>query len=233
MDRRYRDESWLRERYHGDGRTQAEIADECGVSASCVRKWMREHGIETRDVEGENHGLYGRERDEETKRRIAESLEGREFDAETRERMSESHEGKTLDESTRERIAESLRGTSRDEKTRRKMSSSTAGRANPNWRGGYSHRYGDGWSVARDAARKRDGVCQHCGHDGSERRLEVHHVVPVRVFRETDGVDVSDAHVLENLVLLCKSCHGKADQDVLEFPVPVDAVPDEIGEIYK
>lgn len=38
MGRRYRDESWLHERYDAEGRTQAEIANECGVSPSCIRK---------------------------------------------------------------------------------------------------------------------------------------------------------------------------------------------------
>lgn len=194
---------------------------------------MQRHDIETRDVEGENHGLHGQERDEATRQKISESLEGRDVSDEERERMAAAHEGNELTESTREKIAAAIRGTTRDEQTRKKMSASTSGPKNANWRGGYSRRYGEGWSVARDAARARDQVCQHCGHDGSKRRLEVHHVVPVRVFRSTDGVGISDAHVLNNLVLLCKSCHGKADQGVLDFSVEPEVLPDEIGEIYK
>lgn len=42
-----RDEEWLRERYHGDGLTQQEMADEINVSESAVSYWMREYGIET------------------------------------------------------------------------------------------------------------------------------------------------------------------------------------------
>lgn len=233
MARQYRDESWLRSRYHDDGCTQAEIADECDVTPSCIRKWMREYDIETRDVKGENHGLYGEERDEETKRQIATSLQGRTFDERTRKRMSIAHEGTNVDEETREKIAASIRGTSRSERTRKRMSEATAGQANPNWRGGYSRRYGEGWAVARDAAQDRDEVCQQCGHDGSEHRLEVHHIVPVRIFRAIEGVELADAHVLENLVVLCKPCHGKAEHGSVEFSVPHNAIPDEIGEIYK
>jgi 5-methylcytosine-specific restriction endonuclease McrA len=211
----------------------AEIAEECGVSPRCIRTWMKRFGIETRDVEGENHGLYGQERNEETKARISATLEDRELTEQTRERMSASHEGNTLDIETREKIAEAVRGTVRSEETRRRMSESTAGESNPNWRGGYSRRYGVNWSPARQRAKQRDGVCQHCGHDGSEHRLEVHHIVPVRHFRETDGVSLADAHVLKNLVLLCKPCHGKAEHGRLGLSVPLDAIPEEIGEIYK
>ena len=69
----------------------------------------------------------------------------------------------------------------------------------------------------RDRVRERDGVCQHCGHDGSDHRLEVHHIVPVRLFRESDERDITEAHDPDNLVLLCNRCHGKADHGLLGF----------------
>uniref|UniRef100_UPI0038CC0C30 NUMOD3 domain-containing DNA-binding protein n=1 Tax=Halobacterium noricense TaxID=223182 RepID=UPI0038CC0C30 len=59
-----------------------------------------------------------------------------------RVRMSVAHEGNSVDEETRAKIAAAIRGTSRSERTRRRMSEATAGKANPNWRGGYSRRYG-------------------------------------------------------------------------------------------
>lgn len=62
MGRNYRDEDWLEEQYHGKGLTQREIAEECGVSPRTIRKYMKRFGIETREVIGENHGLYGKER---------------------------------------------------------------------------------------------------------------------------------------------------------------------------
>ncbi|WP_442928671.1 HNH endonuclease, partial [Natronomonas sp.] len=46
-------------------------------------------------------------------------------------------------------------------------------------------------------------------------RLEVHHIIPVRQFREADDADISDAHALSNLVTLCKRCHPRADHDKL------------------
>lgn len=37
---------------------------------------MNEFGIPTRDVEGENHPMYGRSRDEAVRERISETLKG-------------------------------------------------------------------------------------------------------------------------------------------------------------
>ena len=85
MERPYHDADWLRGRYHEDGATQQEIAEECDVSPRTIRTWMQRHEIETRDVRGENHGLYGQERSEDVKERISKTLDGldgREFDDE-------------------------------------------------------------------------------------------------------------------------------------------------------
>ncbi|QLH78689.1 HNH endonuclease [Halosimplex rubrum] len=66
-------------------------------------------------------------------------------------------------------------------------------------RGAYS---GEEWTAARRAALARDNRrCQDCG---AEEDLHVHHIKPVREF-DTQ----SDAHYVENLVVLCKYCHGK------------------------
>jgi hypothetical protein len=67
--------------------------------------------------------------------------------------------------------------------------------------------YTSGWTEARRKALARDRVCQDCGRRSG---LHVHHIEPVRAFD-----DPADAHYLENLVVLCESCHPKwegADQ---------------------
>lgn len=64
--------------------------------------------------------------------------------------------------------------------------------------------YGPGWHAARNAVHARDRVCVHCG---SSDDLEVHHVRPVRLFR-----DKRKAHDLANLKLLCSPCHAAADK---------------------
>lgn len=220
--KRYRSGWWLEIKYWDEGLTQREIAEECGISTRQVRRYMKRFGIPRREMSGENHPMYGRERTDEEKRKISESLSGRSHSEATRRQISESQRGNELPAEVREKISESLEGLTRPEKTRRRMSESTAGKENPNWRGGYSNRYGSGWSVMREKIEERDEVCRHCGHDGSERRLEVHHIVPVRIFRRTPDLSVENAHDEENLVLLCNQCHGKADHGRIEFEEPIE-----------
>lgn len=181
---------------------------------------MSRHGIETREPVGEHHGLHGEQRDEETKAKISETMQGREFPAPVRKRISEAQAGRELSEQTRDRISEALTGREKTRETRRRMSESSAGTQNPNWKGGYGERYGAGWNVARERALERDGVCLHCGEDGASLQLDVHHIVPVRIFRELSGFEVSDAHRLDNLVVLCKRCHALAEHDSIDVPSP-------------
>ncbi|PSP76610.1 hypothetical protein BRC86_01060 [Halobacteriales archaeon QS_3_64_16] len=67
--------------------------------------------------------------------------------------MSRARTGQTLSTEIRRRTSTSLTGITRSETTRRKMSESTTGPNNPNWRGGYSRRYGSGWTAARRRVR--------------------------------------------------------------------------------
>jgi len=45
-NKRYRDAEWLQEQYIEKDRTQKEIADKCGVSASTINRWRNKFGIE-------------------------------------------------------------------------------------------------------------------------------------------------------------------------------------------
>lgn len=219
MGSRYRDEDWLEQKYRNEGLTQREIAEKCGVSPRTIRKWMNRHDIETREVRGKNHGLYGQRRDEATKRKISETLENREIDEAWRERIAEARSGKPIPEAVREKISESLSGYERPDETRERMSLASLGPKNARWKGHDSTHlnYGAGWGRARRLARERDEVCQHCGHGGDERRLEVHHIVPVRHFRRAPDTSMSEAHALSNLVLLCSRCHGLAEGGEISF----------------
>lgn len=217
MGRNYRDADWLEEQYHGKGLTQCEIAEECGVSPRTIRKYMKRFEIETREVKGENHGLYGEERREEVKQKISESLTGRTFSPETRQRFAAAQRDKTIPTEVKEKISRSLTGLNRPMETREKMSRSTAGESNPNWKGGHDQRYGSRWGPARAKIRERDEVCQHCAEDGSNRRLHVHHIVPVRKFRESDQFELEDAHALDNLVLLCDRCHVRVEHGLIDL----------------
>ncbi|WP_259369962.1 HNH endonuclease [Salinarchaeum sp. Harcht-Bsk1] len=78
--------------------------------------------------------------------------------------------------------------------------------------------YGHGWSAVRRAARVRDEYeCQICGTSKVDmgRNPDVHHIVPVREFP-----DPGDAHCLENVITLCRSCHRKAETGSIAVPDP-------------
>ncbi len=75
--------------------------------------------------------------------------------------------------------------------------------------------YGEGWEELRSATLRRDGyACQRCGADG--RTLQAHHVIP----RAAGGPDA-----LENLVTLCRPCHGVIHQRNRSFDDVRDEAP--------
>lgn len=81
------------------------------------------------------------------------------------------------------------------------------GEFHPSWKGGkYSSsnkNYGNNWHRVKQEVLERDNhECQLCG---SKARLEVHHIIPIRLFsaeeKETKGNDKN------NLIVLCLACH--------------------------
>lgn len=219
----YRDKEWLNSRYWDDELTQQEIADECDVHVKTIRKWMKRLDIDTRKPEGKYHGLYGEERDDETREKISERLKGRTFSEVTRERMSAAKQGEAKPESVREKISEALAGRPKSLETRRKMAAARG----CEWHGDQPHaiRYGAGWTDARETALDNQSCCQHCAHDGSEYDLDVHHLIPIRQFINHDELEAKDAHFQANLVVLCRPCHVKAEHGLIEEFAPLEDVP--------
>lgn len=95
------------------------------------------------------------------------------------------------------------------------MSKNNRGENNPNWKGGRSEYRGENWKIQRKKALERDNyTCQLCG---SKQNLEVHHIIPFNDFKSYEK-----ANELNNLVTLCKSCHGKIEHRFAPlFPVVV------------
>lgn len=78
------------------------------------------------------------------------------------------------------------------------------GKDHPGWRGGYEPYYGANWQKQRKKALERDKYqCQECG---SLTNLNVHHKQPVLTFKIRE-----EANFLDNLVVLCRSCHSKIE----------------------
>lgn len=88
------------------------------------------------------------------------------------------------------------------------------------WKGGTVKYYGPNWKrQARDARKRDDHQCQHCGMTQAElgRKLDVHHIVPFREFgyviEENDNY--RQANRLSNLISLCPQCHRKVEDGVI------------------
>jgi 5-methylcytosine-specific restriction endonuclease McrA len=94
-----------------------------------------------------------------------------------------------------------------------------SGENHPRWQGGYKRYYGPNWRKQRRRTLERDGFeCQICSMDREEHQQEygcnpvVHHVV-----RFGDFDDYETANKLNNLVTLCKRCHGLVEGGVIRL----------------
>lgn len=92
------------------------------------------------------------------------------------------------------------------------LSEHVVGSDHHQWEGG-AFDYGQRWWRIRRRALERDGYeCQHCGADRDElgRNPDVHHIEPVRSFDRLE-----DAHTMDNVVTLCRSCHRRAEEGAI------------------
>lgn len=74
------------------------------------------------------------------------------------------------------------------------------------------HWYGERWHIIRqEVIDSQDGMCRVCGDHETEleRSLHVHHIKPIREFKEGDTIDWENANDKQNLCALCPSCHNK------------------------
>lgn len=76
--------------------------------------------------------------------------------------------------------------------------------------------YGPNWLNIRAQVRARDNFCcQNCGAIESGRAHDVHHITPLRSFRNVTGTPPYEyANRLENLITLCPTCHRRAETAV-------------------
>ncbi|UPV73359.1 HNH endonuclease [Halorussus limi] len=83
------------------------------------------------------------------------------------------------------------------------------------WEGGELD-YGEKWwRVRREALDRDDYSCQNCGETAEEigRNPDVHHIKRVRNFDCPQ-----EAHALENVVTLCRSCHRNVEAGNVSVP---------------
>lgn len=96
-------------------------------------------------------------------------------------------------------------------------SENMVGENNFRWKGGFERYYGPNWLRQRRKARARDNyTCQVCSEKEDGHELDVHHIVP---FRNFGLEDYKEANKLNNLITLCRKCHGKVDSGSLKIEV--------------
>ena len=90
------------------------------------------------------------------------------------------------------------------------LSRTIVGENHHQWAGGpitYGRKW---WTIRRQVLERDDYRCQRCGRsrDDIGRNPDVHHLVPVRSFDDTE-----DAHTLANVIALCRRCHRLVEED--------------------
>lgn len=97
------------------------------------------------------------------------------------------------------------------------LSENRVGEEHHHWKPGETEYSGEWWSVRETALERDDHECQRCGRAADEigREPDVHHVTPVREFE-----NAQDAHSIENVVTLCRSCHSKVENGDTACPDP-------------
>ncbi|WP_049925683.1 HNH endonuclease [Halopiger goleimassiliensis] len=96
------------------------------------------------------------------------------------------------------------------------LSENVVGPDHHQWEGGPIE-YGRSWWRIRRRALERDGYeCLHCGGEPDElgRNPDVHHVRPVRSFDRPE-----EAHTMDNVVTLCRSCHRLAEEGTIDVSI--------------
>lgn len=225
--------SFLREKYHEQGWTLSEIADEVGCSIGTVHNRMEEHDIARQNPKAWKERICvecahcGKEK----------RIEQWQYEAHERFFCDNECQGAFLAETGLSRGENNGRWKEKitvecancgdelsvylcrlkekenhlcDQSCRAEWySANLSGSDHPLWEPG-NNRYSGRWLSARRYVRARDGNrCQLCERSASALRQapDVHHIKPVRSYD-----DPEDAHVPENLVQLCRSCHTRVEQ---------------------
>ena len=67
---------------------------------------------------------------------------------------------------------------------------------------------GFNWKSIKKKIKERDNyTCQECGEIEGEQYLQVHHIIPYRIFEDNSE---------ENLITLCSKCHAKQEYSFLK-----------------
>lgn len=96
------------------------------------------------------------------------------------------------------------------------MSDNWRGEDHPRWGGGWDETRNRNWKAARRKTLRRDNHrCRNCGTSSEELGCEpdVHHIKPIREYD-----DPTEAHMMDNLITLCRACHMKVEHGKIPLP---------------
>jgi len=208
----WRCESTLREAYNRLG-NQKEVASEMDAHPGTINRWMKKHGIETkkrhpgRDIyDAEKMRQYYEE--EKSVRGVAERLQGNPSQGAVIKWLDKHGVETSHDHATRgERVLVECDNSGSEKEVYESTIRGNSWYCSLKCMGeGYEKErtperpYRGGWGSAREEARSRDNEeCQVCG---SQSNLHVHHIIRVVEFKSH-----KEAHDLDNLVTVCRSCH--------------------------
>lgn len=190
----YRDEEWLRQKYHEEGLSYSEIADICGVSKRTIYNQAKEIDLNARLPIDEEH-------------------EDRPYRDEHWFREQYLERGKTLKQIARE--CGVSRATVIDWKQKHDIPTQ--------YPTGEDHHQtkppdecitrerGEDWHHQRHRALERaEHACENpdCDEDADSlgQNPDVHHIIPYRFHEQYDYINS-----LSNLIVLCRACHKEAE----------------------
>jgi 5-methylcytosine-specific restriction endonuclease McrA len=158
----------------------------------------------------------GKKTSEETKKKISNAHKGRKMKKEDIEKSVETRRmngGYVVSEETKTKMSLTRKGRKLSEETKRKISKSlkekNSGEKNGMWNNGSSYfPYSVNWTITlRRSIRERDRyTCQICGEEQGDKGHDVHHIDYNRLNCDPN-----------NLITLCKSCHGKTGKNRKEW----------------
>ena len=141
-----------------------------------------------------NRGVRRQPHSVEEKRHLSKACSGWHQTQEVKDRISKAMKGR----------APWLKGRNHSEESKRQIGEANQGENNGNWQGGHPRYRGIDWHRMRQKTYRRDNYrCVLCG---AEDDLAVHHHKPIRLFE-----DPNDANSLSNLMLVCRTCHARAE----------------------
>lgn len=207
---------WLSKKYHEEGLSLYDISnlDSCPVSEQSLYYRMEYFGIPLSNSSADyktraiSHGVP-----EDSKHLDDEWLYEKYVVEERSIRDIASIDGVKASTSSVERALEAFG-------IERRLEGFQDGEAHPNFNPDSDQYYGKYWNNISKRIRKRDNyTCKSCGITQNEylqqfdRKLDVHHIVPLREFDK-----LREANKDDNLITLCVSCHRKVEYGKIECP---------------